>query len=90
MLMSRQGTAGVDYAPVRAFYQLLECHDANTRTLQDVHLTSDSDCAELFSFRDYLWCAGSVEQEQQKLITIQPTLLDTVNRGVAKLFFAQA
>ena len=40
--MSRQGTADVDYAPVRAFYQLLEHHDANTRSLH-VHLTSNCD-----------------------------------------------
>ncbi len=51
LLMSRQGTAGVDYAPVRAFYQLLECHDANTRTLQDVHLTSDCDLCRTMQFQ---------------------------------------
>lgn len=49
--MSRQGTAGVDYAPVRAFCQLLEYYDADTRTLQDAHLISDCDLCRTIQFQ---------------------------------------
>ncbi len=71
--MRRQGTTDVDYGPVRAFHPLLEHHDANTRTLQHVHLPSDCDlCRNIPS--QTLPCAGSVEQEQKELITIQSTV----------------
>ena len=58
--MSRQGTAGVDYAPVRAFYQLLEYYDADTRTLQDAHLISDCDLCRTISISDATFGARSL------------------------------